>query len=90
MEVLIQHRILLLKCCDLRLSLSLRLLTHWVTSTKLTMKSHRLRIPSKIPHIESGMLGKRPGNMAPVSGCVDLSRKNNSQVIHPHGRANFP
>ena len=49
-EVLIQHRILLLKCRDLCLSLSLRLLTHWITSTKLTMKSHRLRIPSKVPH----------------------------------------
>ena len=23
---------------------------HWITSTKLTMKSHRLRIPSKVPH----------------------------------------
>ena len=32
------------------LSLSLRLSTHWITSAKLTMKSHRLRIPSKVPH----------------------------------------
>ena len=53
-QLLIEDGILLPKSCKLRLSLSLRLslrlLIHYITSTKLTLKSHRLRIPSKVPH----------------------------------------
>jgi hypothetical protein len=35
-ELLVQQRVLLLKCRDLRLSLSLGLLKRWITSTKLS------------------------------------------------------
>ena len=53
-QLLIEDGILLPKSCkfclSLSLRLSLRLLVHYVTPTKLTLKSHRLRIPSKVPH----------------------------------------
>ena len=37
-ELLVQQRVLLLKCRDLRLSLSLGLLKRWITSTKLSWR----------------------------------------------------
>ena len=37
-ELLVQQRVLLLKCRDLRLSLSLGLLIRWITSTKLSWR----------------------------------------------------
>ena len=50
-QLLVQDGILLPEMSKLCLSLSLRLLVHYITSTKLTLKSHRLRSPSKIiPH----------------------------------------
>jgi hypothetical protein len=48
--LLVQDGILLPEMSKLCLRLSLRLLVHYITSTKLTLKSHRLRSPSKIPH----------------------------------------
>ena len=74
MEVLIQYRILLLKCRDLRLSLSLRLLTNWITSTKLTMKSHRLGVPPKIPHGVRNV-GKAPREHGSSVGYGRLKQK---------------
>ena len=53
-QLLVQDGILLPEmsklCLSLSLRLSLRLLVRYITSTKLTLKSHRLRSPSKIPH----------------------------------------
>ena len=53
-KLLIENGILFSEVCKLCLSLSLRLslrlLIHCITSTKLTLQSHRLRTPSKVPH----------------------------------------
>ena len=103
-KVLIQHRILLLKCWDLRLSLSLRLrlLTHWITSTKLTMKSHRLRIPSKVPHrvrdVEkasrehgtSVRLDKKGKQVVNNTWCIHMSCKIRDKAQRPSGFVSQP
>ena len=53
-QLLVQDGILLPEmsklCLSLSLRLSLRLLVHYITSTKLTLKSHRLWTPSIVPH----------------------------------------
>ena len=53
-KLLVENGILLSESGKLRLSLSLRLslrlLVHHVTCAKLTLKSHRLRTPSIVPH----------------------------------------
>ena len=53
-KLLIEDGILLSEVCKLCLSLSLRLslrlLVHHITSTKLTWKSRRLRGPATVPH----------------------------------------
>ena len=84
-KVLIQQRVLLLKCWDLRLSLSLKLSTHWITATKLAMKSHRLRVPSEVPHRfrDVGQAAREHGTSVRL-GKIKHQKKTNSPVMHPH------
>ena len=75
-------------CLSLSLRLNLRLLVHYITSAKLTLKSHRWWSPPKF-HIDSGTLGKRPGNMAALSGDW-IEKQPSSNQMHPRRRAVFP
>ena len=91
-QLLVQDGILLPEmsklCLSLSLRLSLRLLVHYITSTKLTLKSHRLRSPSKIPHWhrDVGKTSRKHGSTVRRLNWKQPS----SKQMHPHKRAVFP
>ena len=69
-ELLVQQRVLMLKCIDVSLGLSLGLLITGITSTKLALRSIRLMWcggwcgPTKVPHRirKSGPATRKHGN----------------------------